>query len=192
MNSNKYQEKIMTRIKQINKEKMYSRFAFVNSLRGDRGRFFPYIPVAGQLAYQLFDIVQDDGWKIKKNIVNRYQAGKKILNNIYVNLNNLDLLNSLPCVDCLARGRTISWLEHSLSHQGCWKTSRVGSYWSGHLQARQKNDLSVTNPLADDNVDQSKPGSQSKAEQAKPPYKPLWKICVTNHEIKNRCRSLVF
>ena len=108
MNSNKYQEKIMTRIKQINKEKMYSRFAFVNSLRGDRGRFFPYIPVAGQLAYQLFDIVQDDGWKIKKNIVNRYQAGKKILNNIYVNLNNLDLLSSLPCVDCLARVRTLS------------------------------------------------------------------------------------
>ena len=101
-------EKIMSRIKQIKKEKMHSRFAFVNSLRGDWGRFFPYIPVAGQLAYQLFDIVQDDGWKIKKNIVNRYQAGKKILNNIYVNLNNLDLLNSLPCVDCLARGRTIS------------------------------------------------------------------------------------
>ena len=107
------------------------------------------------------------------NIVNRYQAGKKIFNNIYVNLNNLDLLNSLPCVDSPARGRTLPRLEDSLSYQGRWKASGAGSYWCGNLQARQKNDLSVTNPLADDNVDQSKPGAKSEAKQVKPPYKPL-------------------
>ena len=71
-----YEDRIMERLRAINSIHIKRNFCYARSLNNQRRTYFPYIPVSSDIAYSLLDIVEEDGFLIRRMIRTNYQAGK--------------------------------------------------------------------------------------------------------------------
>ena len=89
MNTSKYEEMILSKVKELGLNSLYSYLTF------DPRNQFVFVPVKRLMAFQCHEFVKEDGWQIRKKIAKNIQAGKIK----YLNMYELFVVVVHPCVD---------------------------------------------------------------------------------------------